>query len=364
MQITESFVEDILKMKFKEDYQRIYDSSLLLQYLDRKMKAVHGNSKTRRSLASIYAIYSILHFYQHDFYNQPDQYRDFGGDDYMRLFNYYRGLYGGRKLQNHALNSRVNGEFRNRFPTIPNDLIIIDNGKYLIHIDYLYVGNQDISEAAIQIIEKYIDLLMAKDHALIQTLQQMQALSDYSAKKNQINALLTEDAEARIFEIISYAILKNHYKNIKVYFGYSKETIQEEELQLFKTGRTNANDGGIDFVMRPVGRFFQVTEVNNYDKYLLDIDKVMHFPITFVIKTINRKQTVLREFQTYIEERANGMRVIRERYEKAIEEIITINELQEWTFELDDSDIDDLIRDIDIYYKLEMNMETEDESEE
>ena len=58
------------------------------------------------------------------------------------------------------------------------------------------------------------------------------------------------------------------------------------------------------------------------------------------------------------------MRVIRERYEKAIEEIITINELQEWTFELDDSDIDDLIRDIDIYYKLEMNLETEDESEE
>ena len=65
-----------------------------------------------------------------------------------------------------------------------------------------------------------------------------------------------------------------------------------------------------------------------------------------------------------IRDRANGMRVIRERYEKAIEEIITINELQEWTFELDDSDIDDLIRDIDIYYKLEMNMETEDESEE
>ena len=31
--------------------------------------------------------------------------------------------------------------------------------------------------------------------------------------------MLTEDAEARIFEIISYAILKNHYKNIKAYFG-------------------------------------------------------------------------------------------------------------------------------------------------
>ena len=61
-------------------------------------------------------------------------------------------------------------------------------------------------------------------------------------------------------------------------------------MQLFKTGRTNANDGGIDFVMRPVGRFFQVTEVNNYDKYLLDIDKVMHFPVSFVIKTTNSKK--------------------------------------------------------------------------
>lgn len=364
MKISETFVKDILEKEFPENFQTIYDSSVLLQYLDKKMKAVHGNSKTRRSLANIYAIYSILHFYQHDFYNEPEKYRDFCGYDYMRLFNYYRSLYAGSKLQNHALNSRVNGEFRNKFPNISNDLIIIDNGKYLLHIDYLYVGTQDISKAAVKIIEQYMDLLRKKDCMLIQTLQHMQALSDYSEKKKQINALLTGDAEARIFEIISYAILKNHYKNIKVYFGYSKESIQEEELQLFKTGRTNANDGGIDFVMRPVGRFFQVTEVNTYDKYLLDIDKVMHFPISFVIKTTNSKQSILNDLETYIDARANGMRVIRERYKQAVEEIITINELQKWTSELGDSDIDDIIRDIDIYYKLEMNMEAEDEAEE
>ena len=172
---------------------------------------------------------------------------------------------------------------------------------------------------------------------------------------------MNEDAEARIFEIISYAILRNHYKNTKVYFGYTLDTIREEELQLFKTGRTNANDGGIDFVMRPVGRFFQVTEVSSYDKYLLDIDKVMHFPISFVIKTNSSKQAVLRDLDAYIEERANGMRVIRERYEKAIEEVITINELKEWTSELGDSDIDDIIRDIDIYYRLEMHMDDDEE---
>ena len=219
--ITEQFIEDILKNDYASNYQEIYNGSLLLQYLDKKMKAVHGNSKTRRSLANIYAIYSILYYYQSDFYGQPDKYRKFGGYDYMRLFNFYRGLYGGSKLQNHALNSRVNGEFKNKFTEISNDLIIIDNGKYLIHIDYLYVNKNDISKTCCKVIEKYVDLLINKDHALIQILQDMSQLTDYEEKRKKIITLLSEDAEARIFEIISYAILKNHYKNVKVYFGYS-----------------------------------------------------------------------------------------------------------------------------------------------
>lgn len=363
MKITEKFVEEILREDFPSDYQKIYDNSLLLQYLDKKMKAVHGNSKTRRSLANIYAVYSILYFYQSDFYEKPSEYRRFCGYDYMKLFNYYRSLYGGGKLQNHALNSRVNGEFKNKFPSITNDLIIIDNGKYLLHIDYLYVDKYDISKTCCKVIEKYIELLMAKDHALIQILQEMQIITNYDEKKKRIRELLSEDAEARIFEIISYAILKNHYKNSKVYFGYSLDSIQEAELQLFKTGRTNANDGGIDFVMRPVGRFFQVTEVSNYDKYLLDIDKVMHFPITFVIKTKSPKQMVLKELDEYIDQRANGMFIIEQRYHNAIEEIITINELHQWTNELNDIDIDGIIRDIDIYYKLEMNMDANDDEQ-
>lgn len=321
------------------------------------MKAVHGNCKTRRSLANIYAIYSILFHYQNDYYNRCDEYRKFYGYDYMILFNFYRGLYGGNKLQNHALNSRVNGEFRNKFPYISNDLIIINNGKYLIHIDYLYVNGYDISRACCKIIEKYIELLTAKDHALISILQRMNLLEDYDEKRVCIQKLLSEDSEARIFEIISYAILKNHYKNINIYFGYSLDNIQKEELKLYKTGRTNANDGGIDFVMRPIGRFFQVTEVNNYDKYLLDIDKVMHFPVTFVVKTKISKNDVLKKLETYINIRSNGMNVIKDRYNQAIEEIITINELSQWTEELMNDDIDQIIRDIDVYYRLEMNID-------
>ena len=360
MKIREEFIKEILIEDFTADYQEVYDGSMLLQYLDKKMKTVHGNSKTRRSLANIYAIYSILHFYQEEFFGQPDKYRDFSGYNYTRLFNFCRTLYGGSKLQNHAFNSRVNGEFKNKFSNLDNDLIILDNGRYLLHIDYLYVGTKDISKTCCKVIEKFIELLITKDRSLLNALERMKELTDSEEKKRQINHLLTEDAEARIFEIISYAILKNHYSNIKVYFGYSLDAISEEYLQLFKTGRTNANDGGIDFVMRPVGRFFQVTEVNSYDKYLLDIDKVMHFPVTFVVKTSSSKAQVTRELENYIRKRANGMRVIESRYKAAIEEIITINELQQWTHDLDSEDIDGIIRDIDIFYKLEMNIDDSD----
>lgn len=359
MKISEKFIQEILKQNFPTNYKKIYESSLLFQYLDKKMNAVHGDSKTRRSLGNIYAIYSILYFYVNDFYDRREEYNNFLGYDYLKLFNFYRGLYGGSKLQNHALNARVNTEFKNKFPSAPNSLIIADNGKYLIYIGYLYVQNKDISKIACKIIEKYIDLLIFKDNALIKILDELTKLKDYTAKQNKIVELLNENTEARIFEIISYAILKNHYKNIPVYIGFTKESIKEQYLELYKTGRTNANDGGIDFVMRPIGRFFQVTEVNNYDKYLLDIDKVMHFPVTFVIKTKTKKDTIIKSLDSYIELKSGGMQIIKNRYCKAVEEIITINELVSWIYNLTDKDIDGIIRDIDIYYKLEMNIECE-----
>ena len=243
MKITESFIEEILKKEYPKEYKKVYDKSPMLQYLDAKMKAVHGNSKTRRSLANIYAIYSILYFYQKDFYEKKVQYRSFDGYDYISLFSFYRKLYGGSKLQNHALNSRVNGEFHNKIKDAVNDLIIINNGKYLIHIDYIYVEGFDVSKVSCKIIEKYIALLMEKDAVLISVLEELKNMTDLSEKKAKINALLTEDSEARIFEIISYAILKNHYKNITVFFGYDKYSVKEVALELYKTGRTNANDG-------------------------------------------------------------------------------------------------------------------------
>ena len=357
MKVREGFIREILQAASPQAWQELYDGSRLIQYLDAKTSAVHGNSKTRRSLGNIYAIYSLLHFYTGDYFQQPERYRQFMGYEYMRLFRFFRSLYGGSKLQNHALNSRVNGEFRNMFPDAAADLIIVDDGRYLLHIDYLYVDGVDVSRICCGIIERYIELLRAKDGALASIIKELFSIDDEAGRKSRIKALLSEDAEARVFEIISFVILKNHYLGIKVYFGYSLDDVKEEELQLFKTGRTNANDGGIDFVMRPVGRFFQVTESGVYDKYLLDIDKVMHFPVTFVVKTRKTRADVSAEFEHYVRERTGGMKVLAERYAKAVEEIITINEIEQWVDELDASGVDGILRDMDVYYRLEMNLD-------
>jgi hypothetical protein len=72
--------------------------------------------------------------------------------------------------------------------------------------------------------------------------------------------LLAPNRDARVFEIVSFAILKLFYHDQSVYFDFDLDKLTKEHLKLFKTGRTNANDGGIDFVMKLLGRFFQVTE--------------------------------------------------------------------------------------------------------
>ena len=357
------FIEQILQEDFKDKSQYIFDNSPLIMYLNSKMGAIDGDSKTRRSYGNMYAIYSIIHYYlENGFYNNKEKYLKFKGFDYTVLFDFCRAKYGGSKLQNHALNNRVNGEFINFASKkikdkVIKELIIINESKYFIHIDYLYVDKIDISKTIIKIIEMYIALLKAKDFKLLSDLEDLISLEKVEEKKLKIDSLLEETSEARVFEIISYAILKNHYKKYSIFIGTTRLNVKKEYLKLYKTGRTNANDGGIDFVMKPLGRFFQVTEVNNYDKYLLDIDKVMRFPITFVIKTKLSHKKITEDINNFIDEKSGGMDVLVKRYKSAIEEIITINELKKWLFDMNESDINTLINDIDTYYKLEMNID-------
>jgi len=350
------FIKNALEEIYGQDYEQIFDRSKLLQYLDSKMGAIEGNSKTRRSLGNIYAIYSITSPYVNEFYMNREKYKNFEGYEFTKLFSFCRSLYGGERLQNHALNNRVNGEFLNMFKGETKEPIIINNGKYAVHIDYLYVDNIDISKGINKVIETYIGLLRAKDCSLISDIEELSKIDNVDEKKKKLNKMLDEKSEARIFEILSFAILKNHYKNIQIFIGYSVNSLKKEYLTLYKTGRTNANDGGIDFVMRPLGRFFQVTEVDNYNKYTLDMDKVLHFPITFVIKTTKDKEIIKKELLDYIEVKSGGMKIIKDRYFKSIEEIITINELHTWLFALHSEEINSLLIDLETYYRLELNI--------
>lgn len=355
----EDYIKDILIKDFSEDkWKDFYAKSDLIRYLNYKSGAIHGNCKTRRSLANWYAIYSILYFYDlKGFTNQREKYQKFQGFKYSELFDFQHTLLGGSRLQNHALNNRVNTEMVDRITgNNGKQLIINNNGKYLIHPDYLYINGIDITPTALKIIKKYMSILYTKDHSFASNLKQM--LNDKDLKKQLIDLkqLLNSDAEARIFEIISYCILATHYRGEHIFIGFSKESIKEEALKLYKTGRTNANDGGIDFVMRPLGRFFQVTEVGNYDKYFLDIDKINRYPLTFVVKTEKPAKEIKQELLDYGTEKSGGMALLESRYHKAVEDVITINELVKWIDDMSEVEIKHMISEIDHYYKFEMDM--------
>lgn len=135
--------------------------------------------------------------------------------------------------------------------------------------------------------------------------------------------MLAPNVDARLFEIVSYSILKFYYHDQAIIWGFEMDNLNKENLKLYKTGRTNANDGGIDFVMRPLGRFFQVTETLDFKKYFLDIDKLQKYPITFVIKSEEKTEVLLTKIKTNAG-KTYLVNAIVDKYMDCIEEVINI----------------------------------------
>lgn len=351
------FVVEIMDEEYNLESENVFQESLLIQYLNSKMNAVNGNSKSRRNFANIYAIYSLLVAYKEIQENSEIEYETFKGTNYTRLWSYCRAMYGGSKLENHSFNSRVDREFVNKFGD--ENLIVQQNGLYKINTKYVELPGYNVSDIARKIIEKYVELIKYKDEELGRRLSELANSGEQNLKEG-LRAFVSENSEARIFEISSYAVLRNYYKKQSIYWGYSLDCLKKGELQLYKTGRTNANDGGIDFVMKPLGRFFQVTEVSNFDKYLLDIDKVVHYPITFVVKSNKTKEVLFSELVEYVKNKYE-YEEIQKKYFEAVEELITIVDLYDYIDQLSLDELKQVLKDIDIYYKLEMNEEDEDE---
>lgn len=292
-------IVEVLRKRFKEDAEEILKSSSLLAYLNNKTKAANRGSKARGAFANHYALYVILEDYLAKGYADSaskKEYTKYEGAKFSDLFKRQRELPFGSKLQNHALNARLNDEFRKFFPTVGKPPIVRDvaSQRYWIQEDLLKVtirstsGQEvtyNIAEAIIDIIDKYVQAKKAAFEGFLEACRKIAQLGDDDPEHaiSFVVEQLAPNVDARVFEIVSYAVLKARYGTQSVWLGSTKEAVSEQFLVLYKTGRTNANDGGIDFVMKPLGRFFQVTETIDVTKYFLDIEKVQRFPISFVV---------------------------------------------------------------------------------
>jgi hypothetical protein len=225
------------------------------------------------------------------------------------------------------------------YPTVGKQPIVrdVESQRYWIQEDLLQVTIRrkdgkdyiyNIARAIIDVIDAYVTTKKAAFDEFLETCRQIAELGKSDPEKaiNFIAQQLKPNVDARVFEIVSYAVLKAKFYQETVWIGKSKNTVSEEFLILYKTGRTNANDGGIDFVMKPLGRFFQVTETIDVTKYFLDIDKVQRFPITFVVKSDESADQIRSAIRAQAVAKYKIEAVV-DSYMKAIEEIINVKDL-------------------------------------
>jgi hypothetical protein len=265
----------------------------------------------------------------------------------------------------------MNEEFKKFFPTCEYTPIIRvpATNCYWFNENLLKIKankkNFNIAESVIEIIDSYIEAKRGSFEKFIEICEKLREIDEENAPITSefVLGLLAPNIDARIFEIVSFSILKYYYSDQTVYFGFELDEIEEENLKLFKTGRTNANDGGIDFVMKPLGRFFQVTETTDVKKYFLDIDKLEKFPITFVVKSEETSETLLQKIRSNAEKQYSIKAVVN-KYIDCIEEIINIQELTERFKKAVELDyLDDILNEIIIQSKVEFNYNDDNEDD-
>ncbi|MEA2028825.1 MAG: restriction endonuclease [Campylobacterota bacterium] len=354
----------ILEKHFGDNAHDIYLRSPLLQYLNSETRGASRESKARKSNGNLFALYALVLDYRNQGYHAKQGYSDtYQGARFTDLKKVANSLAGGAKLQNHAFNHRLNEKFKKLFQECPYQPIIRDlsTKRYwinenLINIDF-NKQNYNISKEVLLIIEQFIIVVREEFENFIKYTTQLATIASNQPDriKEFIVQQLSPSSDARTFEIVSYAILKNHYKNQHIYWGWEADKLTKEHLHLYKTGRTNANDGGIDFVMKPLGRFFQVTETLDFKKYFLDIDKVQKFPISFVVKTKMSHNDMLQTIKENATQTYQVKRIV-EQYMNAIEEIFNIDDL---IYMLKNSeDTETILSEIILQSRIEFNYDT------
>jgi hypothetical protein len=326
----------VLQRNFGRSSDEIFERNTLIQYINLKTRSANRGSKSRGSFGALYSIYTLIEDYIGRGFLEQGNYSESEGVRQSYLIDRQRQLPFGEKLQNHYYQNRTNTDYRKFFPAAEIDKIIIHNqedSRYWINESLLRMSLNgqiiNLASAVIQIIDEYVKIKQDAFNRFIESCERLQTIETNSSEKTIefIDTLLAPNVDARLFEIVSYAILKYYYHDQIIFWGYSTENLNEENLKLYKTGRTNANDGGIDFVMKPLGRFFQVTETLDFKKYFLDIDKIQRYPITFVIKSTESIDTLIDKIKEDAQNKY-PVKTIVKKYMDSIEEIINIPALR------------------------------------
>lgn len=365
-----NFIMDIITEhcdQNKQQAERIYKYAYLLQYLDKKTQSVDKSSKARGSFANLYAIYVLVEDYiKKGYLNSDKSYSTYEGMMFTDALTRTRELRFGEKLQNHALNNRCNDEFKKFFISETSELPIkrdLETKRYWINESLLEVNipnssGINIAPLCIEIIDKYVELKLEGFSTFFDDLNSLKDVVSSNPQKaiDFIVETLQPNSDARIFEIVSYVIIKYHYIDQTIKYtlnGVTKET----PLTVFKVGRTNANDGGIDYIMQPLGRIFQVTEVLDFKKYFLDIEKLIHYPITFVVKQDISPEVALLKIKNDASEKYTDESILKQ-YISCFEEIITIPTLKEMlSLNIQKGHLPSMIDELITQCKVEYNIE-------
>jgi hypothetical protein len=128
-------------------------------------------------------------------------------------------------LQNYALNHRLNEEYKKYFPTSEYMPILrdADTNRYWVNENLLkvHIHNEQVNIATtvINITDEYIKAKRDSFEVFIKTCEKLQNIKEKNPHeiKNFILGLIASNVDARIFEIVSYSILKYYY-NEKIVF--------------------------------------------------------------------------------------------------------------------------------------------------
>lgn len=346
-------------------------SNNLIQYVGIKTQAVTRTTSRRGSYGNLGTLLIIIR----DYTLNAQNYEDYSGIKFSDYLTYVRKIPGCSKQQNHAINHRLNEEFKKMFgreEAIPivripiegsagttykinenlldtsiKDLGSLDLSILLSDILYLYFyyrekGNKDIIEQC----NKFMTEPIANELAIIKFMEEN-----------------IRHQDARMFEISSFIILKAWYSMQKIMIGESPEKFKEVPLTLYKTGRVNANNGGIDYVLVPLGKYFQATQNFNFSKYFLDIEKLVKFPISFVIQTNMTAEESLKRICRDARKKYSDESILSS-YLDSFDQIFTLrdldeilNSLKELPKEVKSRHFKDMLNEFVIQYSVEYNIE-------